>query len=213
MMGELFPDLYNSGAMNKSWYLLEKVNDLPFAFEEYDCFTENRKDLGKLSTLMWTREFRPLGRQKVRYDLYWLKENEKDSQRREACRSDWDVIQKVFRAYEELGMLPYQKALKDIENMRQRIARPNWKVTEKLLSDTEKLLDKLYGDEVLPEQDKTKQKKKEQEPEQDSTPGMIDITEAGKLLVQLLFTMKDKQPPQNKVEDASDKAGTKNMME
>lgn len=42
---------------------------------------------------------------------------------------------------------------------------------------------------------------------------MIDITEAGKLLVQLLFTMKDKQPPQNKVEDASDKAGTKNMME
>lgn len=213
MMGELFPDLYNSGAMNKSWYLLEKVNDLPFAFEEYDCFTENRKDLGKLSTLMWTREFRPLRRQKVRYDLYWLKENEKDSQRREACRSDWDVIQKVFRAYEELGMLPYQKALKDIENMRQRIARPNWKVTEKLLSDTEKLLDKLYGDEVLPEQDKTKQKKKEQEPEQDSTPGMIDITEAGKLLVQLLFTMKDKQPPQNKVEDASDKAGTKNMME
>ena len=127
--------------MNKSWYLLEKVNDLPFAFEEYDCFTENRKDLGKLSTLMWTREFRPLGRQKGRYDLYWLKENEKDSQRREACRSDWDVIQKVFRAYEELGMLPYQKALKDIENMRQRIARPNWKVTEKLLSDTEKLLD------------------------------------------------------------------------
>ena len=162
---------------------------------------------------MWTREFRPLGRRKVRYDLYRLKENEKDSQWREACRSDWDVIRKVFRAYEELGMLPYQKALKDIENMRQRIATPNWKVTEKLLSDTEKLLDKLYGDEVLPEQDKTKQKKKQQEPEQDSTPGTIDITEAGKLLVQLLFTMKDKQQPQNKVEDASDKAGTKNMME
>ena len=110
-------------------------------------------------------------------------------------------------------MLPYQKALKDIENMRQRIARPNSKVTEKLRSDTERLLDRGCGDEVLPEQDKTKQKKKEQEPEQDSTPGMIDITEAGKLLVQLLFTMKDKQPPQNKVEDASDKAGTKNMME
>lgn len=187
MLGELFPDLYNSGAMKRSWAILKKVNDLPVAFEGYDCFEEQRQDLGEISALIWTREFMPLGKRKALYDLERLKENIEDEQTRKEFVMDLKNIQKVFGTYANMGKMTAPDTLKHISKALTTFADPTHPISSTQIRNVTTLLEKLYGDD-MPFDQKAHARKQNQK---EAAARTIDNTEISKLVQALLAGMRE----------------------